>query len=94
MLGDYLTPGGPGTSLRDGAPQGMGNMMNVPGQMMQQQKQAGGLKGFLQGGGLGLLPMLLAGGNMGGFKGVGLSGLLGGGGGAGGLLASLFGGGK
>jgi hypothetical protein len=81
-----------GGSQRDGAPQGglAGAMMpSAPQQMMQQgQQKPGGLQAMLQGGMLGLLPMLLAGGNLDSFKGVGLSGLLGGG------LGGLLGGGQ
>ena len=78
MLGDYLTPGGPGDSLRDGAPQRPTNLADaimggmpqmgggVPGQMMQQKKPGGP-----QGGLFGLLPGLLSGGGN-----IGLSGLI------------------
>ena len=91
MLSDFMMrPGPAGSSMRDGAPQGLMDGMNAPQQMMQQQGQQkpGGLSGFLQGGGLGLLPMLLAGGKLGDFKGPGMAGALGGGLPA--LLSSLF----
>ena len=100
-MGDYLMQPGPaGTSLRDGAPQGlnvgmMGQGPQLPGiaqallagrnappiasvgpEMAPEKKRAGGFKGFLQTGGLGLLPALLSGGGVGDFGGVGLGNLL------------------
>lgn len=66
------------------APQGLTAQMQAPAQAPQGHKP-NGIEGFLQSGGLGLLPMLLAGGSGGDFKGVGLSNLLGG---IGGLLGN------
>jgi hypothetical protein len=42
------------------------------------KKKQGGFEGFLQTGGLGLLPMLASGGDIGDFKGIGLGNVIGG----------------
>lgn len=44
----------------------------------QKKKKPGGFEGFLQTGGLGLLPMLASGGDIGDFKGIGLGNIIGG----------------
>ena len=76
MMGDYLTPGMPGQSMRDGAPQGLAGALGPqtpeallmgmqPGQQQKQDSQFGKVLEPGLGGLMGIGPMLLKHGLMG-----------------------------